>query len=159
MLAVYGGYAFAGNPVYDGSVKGITAVNLTTFITTLLSIDDVPFGIDVIYSQRPLTVQKTGSGTGVVQSNVSGIDCGATCTANFNHNYFNGNVITLTATAGPASSFTGWGGDCSGTGACVIDLTEARQYTVTAEFSHNNQWIPFVAFLGEVTTNTLSIQR
>ncbi len=46
-------------------------------------------------SQRQLTVNKDGSGSGTVTSNPAGIDCGATCANDFDVN----TVVTLTATA------------------------------------------------------------
>jgi hypothetical protein len=59
-----------------------------------------------------------------------GIDCGLACAAEFE----NGVEVTLSASAGAGSVFTGWSGaGCSGTGACKVTMTEAR--SVTAEFS------------------------
>ena len=42
-------------------------------------------------------------------------------------------MITLTATPDISSVFTGWSGACSGTGSCVVTLTQAR--SVTAAFT------------------------
>jgi uncharacterized delta-60 repeat protein len=74
-----------------------------------------------------LTVAKTGSGSGSVTSSPSGIDCGTTCSAPFA-----AVPVTLTATASAGSSFTGWSGDCSGTGTCA--LTMSADHTATASF-------------------------
>ncbi len=153
-LVVYGNYLFANNITKSNAVSDTVMVNLTDYTTRTIFTGYFPVGIDVIYQQRPLTVQLTGGGTGMVQSLPAGIDCGTTCSADFNRQYFH-DVVTLTATADPNMLFTGWSGDCSGTDDCVIDLTEARAYTVTAEFSHKYQWLPYVSFLYEVTTNTV----
>jgi len=76
-----------------------------------------------------LSVTKSGTGTGTVTSTPTGIDCGATCSAPFNSN----TVVSLSQTASTGSVFTGWGGACSGTGACQVTMSSAR--SVTATFS------------------------
>ena len=77
-----------------------------------------------------LAVQLTGEGEGSVASSPSGIECGSTCEALFDL----GTKVTLTATAASGSTFTGWSGaGCSGTGSCVVAMSEAR--SVTATFS------------------------
>ena len=64
---------------------------------------------------------KTGSGPGTVTG--TSINCGATCGAD----YDDGTVVTLTAAASAGSRFTGWtGGACSGTGTCVVTMSQAR---------------------------------
>ena len=86
----------------------------------------------VAVGKRTLSIAKAGTGTGTVQSNLGGIDCGATCSAE----YEAGVKVTLKATPVAGSSFTGWSGEgCSGTQACKLMLNEARN--VTATFTSN----------------------
>jgi hypothetical protein len=68
-----------------------------------------------IYS---LSVSVIGSPGGRVTSSPSGIDCGSTCSANFNA----GTQVTLTATPAPAWGLAGWGGGCGGIGGCSVTL-------------------------------------
>ncbi len=75
----------------------------------------------------PLTVTRLGNGS--VTSLPAGIACGADCDQSYTH----GTAVTLTATASTGSSFNGWTGACTGTGACVVSMTEAR--SVIASFS------------------------
>jgi hypothetical protein len=74
-----------------------------------------------------LTVNITGAGT--VTSTPIGIDCGATCSANFT----TGQPVVLTAAPAMGSVFAGWSGGCSGTGSC--SLTMDNDKTVTATFN------------------------
>jgi len=76
-----------------------------------------------------LTVSKTGAGSGTVTSNPAGISCGATCSAAFAI----GTMVTLTAAPAAGSTFSGWSGSCTGTGACTVTMSAAR--AVTANFS------------------------
>ncbi len=91
--------------------------------------------VSATFSQSPtrlLTVSRVGSGTGNVSSNPAGISCGAICTANFAQ----GTTITLTATPDSGSTFSGWSGACTGTGACSVTMDVAR--TITATFTNPN---------------------
>jgi uncharacterized repeat protein (TIGR02543 family) len=77
-----------------------------------------------------LTVSRAGLGTGTVTSSPVGINCGTDCV----ETYLVNTGVTLTASAGTNSVFTGWsGGGCSGTGACVVTMDAAK--TVTATFA------------------------
>ncbi|HZG36384.1 MAG TPA: hypothetical protein VEY87_11110, partial [Gaiellaceae bacterium] len=79
-----------------------------------------------------LDVGLSGSGTGTVTSSPAGINCGATCSAT----YANGTNVTLTASAASGSSFVGWSGDCTGSGAtCTVTMSQARD--VAAIFGVN----------------------
>ncbi|GIW24984.1 MAG: hypothetical protein KatS3mg069_1251 [Meiothermus sp.] len=86
----------------------------------------------VNYSQAPaatfaLTVSKGGTGGGTVSSSPSGINCGATCTANFS----SGASVILSAVADAGSSFAGWGGACTGSGTCSVTMDAAKSVTAT----------------------------
>ena len=56
---------------------------------------------------RPLTVAKSGSGSGTITSTPAGIDCGTDCGQDYDY----GTNVTLTATPDASSTFTGWNGD------------------------------------------------
>jgi parallel beta-helix repeat protein len=77
----------------------------------------------------PLTVSKAGTGTGVVTSSPPAIDCGQTCVSG----YFEGQKVTLMASAVGPSTFDGWGGACTGTGSCAVVMSNSN--AVTATFS------------------------
>ena len=85
----------------------------------------------------PLTVAKSGTGSGVVSSVPAGIDCGADCT----ETYGAGTVVTLTATATAdsifmnrpeGSTFVAWQGACTGANpVCQVTIDAAKVTTAT----------------------------
>jgi RHS repeat-associated protein len=87
----------------------------------------------------PLTVDLTGTGSGTVTSSPGGLVCagtdGQTCSAGFTA----GTSVTLSATPDAGSTFAGWGGACSGTGACTVPLASAR--LVVAAFTVPPPWV------------------
>ena len=79
--------------------------------------------------KRTLLVTKSATGTGTVTSDPAGIDCGSTCSEDYDY----GTEVTLTATPGPNSEFGGWSGACSGAAtSCTVAMSQAR--TVDAAF-------------------------
>jgi hypothetical protein len=80
-----------------------------------------------------LSVTKNGTGIGTITSSPDGISCGSNCTAT----YDSGTVVTLTETPVTGSTFTGWGGVCSGT-ASTCDVTMADNQSVIATFDSPN---------------------
>ncbi len=91
---------------------------------------DAPRG-DGPENWESLSVALPGPGFGVVGSNPTGIVCGTDCTASFP----SGTAVTLTATAGEGSVFTGWSGDCAGTGECTLTMDAQRSVTATFEWT------------------------
>lgn len=79
---------------------------------------------DVAPRQHPLDV--TVSGDGHV-TGTGGIDCAGTCTTTIDE----GTGVELVATPTAGSMFTGWDGDCTGTGSCSLVMDEARAVTAT----------------------------
>jgi hypothetical protein len=80
-------------------------------------------------STEPVSLQVTlhGSASGVVVGN------GLTCSGNVcSGRYSPGTTVSLTATPSAGALFTGWSGDCAGSGACGLALDRDR--VVAAEF-------------------------
>lgn len=89
-----------------------------------------------------LTVKKLGTGTGTVKSTPAGIDCGATCNANFNY----GTLVTLTPTPDAGSLFTGWTGACSGNGDCQVNMNAVQ--SVQAIFDLPPDFVSSISIAG-----------
>jgi hypothetical protein len=84
-----------------------------------------------VVAQRTLTVTKGGTGTGTVTG--TGINCGADCTEAYAH----GTMVTLMAAGGAGSSFSGWGGACTGTSSCVVTMDMAQSVSATFTLGSN----------------------
>jgi YVTN family beta-propeller protein len=124
----------------DGSVAYVTneasnnvsvIATATNTVSNSIGVGATPIRIAIGPVLQTLTVAETGSGSGQVTSSPVGINCSATsnqCAASFG----NTSMVTLTASAGSGSSFTGWsGGGCSGTGACSVTMSQAQSVTAT----------------------------
>lgn len=102
-----------------------------------------------------LWVDTTGTGTGVVTSNPSGIACGSDCS----NSYTRGRSVTLTAAAAAGSVFSGWTGACTGTtSTCTVVMTTTR--SVTATFTVSSPRLTVTksgAGLGRVTSSPAGI--
>jgi uncharacterized repeat protein (TIGR02543 family) len=72
-----------------------------------------------------LNVAVTGSGS--VTSVPAGIDCPGDCT----EDYLSGTSVALTPAPSAGWQFTGWSGDCTGTGACNVTMNQVRSVTAT----------------------------
>ena len=77
--------------------------------------------------QGVVCVRLRGTGEGSVRSDTAAIDCGAACVASVPV----GTTVTLSAAPGSGSTFTGWGGTCSGTDTCTVDATGIGDVTAT----------------------------
>ncbi len=102
-------YAGQDDPMYSGS-------------------DWISLPFTIVDPNPTLTVSKSGYGT----VSGTGINCGTTCSASYALN----TPVSLTALASDSNStFTGWTGNCSGTGACNLVMDSAK--SVSASFSCN----------------------
>jgi uncharacterized repeat protein (TIGR01451 family)/uncharacterized repeat protein (TIGR02543 family) len=123
--------------VSSGNSITFTIVANTGYHTTDVRVDGVSQGVLSSYTftnvvanhsitsayainMYTLTVSSAGAGSGVVTPTI-GI-----------HTYPYGTIVTPTASANIGSIFSGWSGDCSGAGTCVVTLTTNR--SVTADF-------------------------
>lgn len=92
-----------------------------------------------ILTAHPLALDVEGTGAGSVASSPSGLSCSADCTVSFLEH----TVVSLTATPAAGSRFTGWSGDCSGTGSCVVSMSFAHE--VAANFATTTGGIEWVS--------------
>lgn len=120
----------AGN-TFVGWVSGCTGAGTCTVVMNQARAVTGAFA-PVLHA---LTVTPTGNGSGTVVSTPAGISCvslngtpAGVCTASFRA----GTAVTLTETANVTSTFSGWGGGCTGTGACQVTMNAAT--TVSSGF-------------------------
>jgi hypothetical protein len=109
-----------------------------TYAGGRLWVSSAPFGADAdfffqtyVVPVRHVDVQKTGTGTGLVQDSSHVIDCGSTCSGES----VQGATLTLTAIPDSGSTFSGWSGSgCTGSGStCSVAVT--GDVSVAAEFT------------------------
>src|ERR1700719_2905002 len=73
--------------------------------------------------QGPHALQIRISGSGTVQGASPAISCRSDC----RQDVAGGGTVLLTASADSGNAFTGWQGDCSGTGACSMLMNADHQ--------------------------------
>ncbi len=88
------------------------------------------------------------TGLGTLTSNPTGIDCGSDCTEVFPENL----AVTLTAAATTNYFFTGWSGDCTGTGDCGLVMSSDKSANATFVIASTLQVV--IAGTGTVTDTT-----
>ncbi|NVN92518.1 MAG: InlB B-repeat-containing protein [Desulfuromonadales bacterium] len=129
-LVKSGGYSFAGwNTMADGS--GTSYVGGATFAMGSSNI--------TLYAQWTvsLTVSIHGAGGGSINSIPAGIACISGSLSGCSTTFFGTPSVSLTAKPDWKSLFSGWNGDCTGTGACSVLMNTIRLVSVT--FSPNLQ--------------------
>lgn len=121
------GFIFAG---WSGACSGLGNVCLIS-MTAAQNVTAIFEAADV--NTHFLTVNTTGTGSGVVTSQPAGIHCGTDCS----EEYSTGAYVMITATPFNGSTFAGWSGACSGLGSvCLISMTAAQ--SVRATFNDGN---------------------
>jgi hypothetical protein len=124
------GSEFAGFSAGSGSASACSTspcaftIEANSEVTATFDLEPTP--------KFTLKVKKTGTGTGKVESTspVSPkIVCGTECEKEFEE----GTKVTLAQSADPGSEFVKWTGACTGTGACEVTMSAAKE--VTAEFN------------------------
>ncbi len=101
----------------DLTARGFRVL-IESAVTPLHQVEDVHYlaiegsGILTADRARALEIVPAGPGSGIVTSEPPDIECGNDCFQLFAED----TVVTLTADAAEGSVFTGWSGDCEGTG-------------------------------------------
>jgi List-Bact-rpt repeat protein/PASTA domain-containing protein len=113
---------------YEGVCEGLSSPCLIYQETGAGNADVTVYFEPASTPEFPLTVTKSGTGTGNVTSSPAGIDCGSTCSADFAE----GTTVTLTPAADSGSQFVEWTGACTGFGTCEVTMSAAK--SVGAKF-------------------------
>ena len=121
------GSSFAG---WGGACSGTSS----SCTVTMSAARDVTASFNATASNRIVTLNKAGSGTGSVSSTLSGLNCGEGCAA-ASASVASTSAITLTAQATSGSTFDGWGGACSGTSSSCAIPAGASNANITAQFN------------------------
>jgi hypothetical protein len=88
-----------------------------------------PLGVSATFEPEPpfeLTIETSGTGSGEVECEVEGGEA-EECEAE----YEEGTEVALVPLEDPGSEFTGWSGDCTGSGACELTMDEDKEVTAT----------------------------
>ena len=117
----------AGSPALDtGTIKDLTDADVTVDQRDKARPQNGTADIGAFESTTyDLAVTLAGTGGGEVTA--TGIDCGSDC----DQTYIEGTQVTLTADPADYSTFTGWSGDCTGTGNCTLTMSENKDVTAT----------------------------
>jgi trimeric autotransporter adhesin len=121
-------------PTADSTFTGWSGSGCTGTSTCTVTVNGAAAVVATFTLRRyTVAVTKNGTGAGTVTSNPAGINCGGTCSADFDH----GTMVTLTASpTGSGNVFTGWsGGGCTGSGTCTLTVTAAASVTATFDIA------------------------
>src|SRR5919204_1679823 len=124
-------YWDGSNAVFDGEFFSSSIDDANGYSASSAAWWDAPTARWYNLGPYSLTVSTDGTGSGAIGSSPAGISCGYTCQAGFDA----GTTVTLTPTPEASSTFTGWSGDCSGSGSCQVTMD--RAHSVTATFALN----------------------
>ena len=139
------GYTFTGWSGGGCAGTGICTVTMTAA---------TPVTANYAITTNNLTVTKSGTGVGTVTGSDGLINCGSTCSVN----YESGKSVTLTALANNGSIFSGWsGGGCSGTGTCTVTMTAATSVAATFIPVYNLTVTKSVTGAGTITSSDSTI--
>lgn len=115
------GSAFSG---WSGSCSG-TGATCSVAVSEAKTV-----GATFSIKRYQLSVGKSGTGSGLVESNPPGLECGGDCSEEYVH----GAQVTLTASPATDSSFAGWTGACTGASVvCLVTMDAAKSVTAWFE--------------------------
>lgn len=157
------GVTLTAVPYAGSTFTGWSSPQCGAMPTCTVTMDDArsitaSFALQVTTTTYPLTVSKTGGGSGRIISSPSGIDCGTQCRAY----YAFGTSVTLTAQPDSGSTFGGWSNPyCGLSPTCTIVITGDGD-AATATFNNTSSYGLRVSEAsgsgpGKVTANTGAI--
>ncbi len=138
-------FDYSGADILLDAVHGTLGRGTYTATFQVSALDDAEYLPDtatvnlVVKPIFSLIVSGAGNGSGQVTASPLSLTGDLTCnvaigvaSGRCSAVYIDGTAVTLTATPAAGSTFSGWSGACSGTGACVILIADSA--TVSARF-------------------------
>ncbi len=121
----------------DTAISATVPGNGTTGVIQLVGPSKTVESATPFRMAYPLTLAVTGEGAGSVTSFPAGIDCGSTCSHEFDVDA----TVNLTAVADSGSVFNGWIGACTGMNRTCV-LTADATKTAIARFERDQVFLP-----------------
>ncbi|MEI6414267.1 MAG: hypothetical protein WCP34_08405 [Pseudomonadota bacterium] len=90
------------------------------------------------FNRLALNIIISGTGRGTVTSHPERFP---PCDSDYIAKFHIGDSVALIATPSPGSLFTGWNGDCSGSGDCMVRMTKAKNVNANFMLAKANQTI------------------
>lgn len=128
-----GGTATGANTSHAYSTAGIYTATITATRTGQTQ---------VTFSR--VTITDTGAAVYTLMASTAGTGSGVITPTAGTYTYTTGTVVTFTAAADTGSVFTGWSGDCSGTGACVVTMSANRNIIAAFDLVAQKVYVPFI---------------
>ncbi len=113
--AAAGGWTFTG---WSGACSGTGACDVTMNHNQ---------SVTATFTQNSYTLTVSASGNGTVTSTDGFINCPEACS----HSYLSNTQVTLNANPAVGWGLSAWSGACSGTGSCVVDMTQSLSVGAT----------------------------
>ena len=143
----------AGFNVANVLVDGVSVGAVTSYTFSSVTANHTLSATFAASSSYSLAISKSGTGAGTITG--TGINCGTDCSESFS----GVTSVSLTAASNSNSTFTGWGGVCSGTAnTCTVNVNGSQSvtaifalktFTLTASAGSNGTISPS----GSVTVN------
>jgi hypothetical protein len=130
---------------YSGTIS-ITSADASNSLSIPVTMTVNPETFDLLVQESI-----TGTGSGTITPDPVGTSCGSGC-----YSYASGTDVIIDEQAGSGSTFVGWSGACSGTGACAVIMNSSQSVTATFNTSTSGNTPEAGNYSGSCTVATSS---
>jgi hypothetical protein len=126
--------SLSASPASGSNFGGWGGACIGTSSCSFTLVNGASVSASFVGQQRTLSVSVSGEGSGSITGSPGSINCrrqDGTSSGVCSDEFSDGAVVQLNANPGSGSSFTGWSGDCVGTGSCAVSMNRARSVSAT----------------------------